>query len=57
VSPNATSESEVALRRTGRSQREVGRVEVLARVKSQELRLIDAAALMRLELSADEAAL
>jgi hypothetical protein len=35
----------------------LGRVEVLARVKSQELRLIDAAALMRLELSADEAAL
>ena len=30
------------------SQRELGRVEVLARVKSQELRLIDAAALMRL---------
>jgi Helix-turn-helix domain len=30
------------------SQRELGRVEVLARVKSQDLRLIDAAALMRL---------
>jgi hypothetical protein len=30
------------------SQRELGRVEVLARVKRQELRLIDAAALMRL---------
>ena len=30
------------------SQREPARVEVLARVKSQELRLIDAAALMRL---------
>ena len=53
---NATSESDVALRRTGRSQREVGRVEVPARVKSQELRLIDAAALMRLESSADESA-
>jgi len=30
------------------SQRELGQIEVLARVKSQELRLMDAAALMRL---------
>ena len=34
--------------RTGMSKRELARVEVLARVKSRELRLVDAAVLMRL---------
>ncbi len=34
--------------RTEMSKRELGRVEVLARVKSRELRLVDAAALVRL---------
>ena len=34
--------------RTEMSKRELGRVEVLGRVRSQELRLVDAAALLRL---------
>jgi transposase len=38
---------EVRLRRTEMSKRELGRVEVLARVRSQQLQLIDAARLMR----------
>src|SRR5438445_521600 len=39
---------EAGLRRTEMSQRELGRVEVLARVRSQQLRVVDAARLMRL---------
>ncbi len=38
----------VRLGRTEMSKRELGRVEVLARVKSRELRLVDAAVLLRL---------
>src|SRR6266704_6084749 len=47
MSPNGISDEEVRLGRTEMSQRELGRVEVLARVRSQQLRVVDAARLMR----------
>ena len=39
---------EVRLGRTEMSRKELGRVEVLARVKSRDLRVVDAAVLLRL---------
>jgi hypothetical protein len=42
------------LKRTAMSTRELRRAEVLARVKSQTLRLVDAAKMLELSLSTDE---
>src|ERR1700720_2359605 len=46
MSPNWGPRKEVRLGRTGMSSRELRRVEVLARVQAEELKLIDAASLM-----------
>ena len=48
MSPNVTSGKEVRLGRTEMSKEELGKVEVLARVKSGALRVVDAAALLGL---------
>ena len=42
MSPYYDLQREVELRRTEMSKRELGRVEVLARVRSKQLRLVDA---------------
>src|ERR1700736_5215344 len=46
MSPNWGPRKEVRVVRTGMSRRELRRVEVLARVQAEELKLIDAASLM-----------
>src|ERR1700737_1962952 len=46
MSPNWGPRKEVRLGGTGMSSRELRRVEVLARVQAEELKLIDAASLM-----------
>src|ERR1700687_5970044 len=48
MSPNVTFREEVRLGRTAMSKRELGRVEVRARVRSKELRVVDAAKTLRL---------
>src|SRR6266705_6372783 len=51
MSPNVTScdlREEVRLGRTEMSKRELGRVEVMARVRSKQLRVVDAAKILRL---------
>src|SRR5579871_5953611 len=48
MSPNRTSERRFELGRTEMSKAELGRVEVLARVRSRQLRLVDAAVVLRL---------
>src|SRR6202035_2189579 len=48
MSPNVTFREEVRLGRTGMNKRELGRVEVMARVRSKQLRVVDAAKILRL---------
>src|ERR1700675_702300 len=48
MSPNVTFREEVRLGRTAMSRRELGRVEVLSRVRSKQLRVVDAARTLRL---------
>ena len=48
MSPNVTFREEVRLGRTAMSKRELGRVEVMARVRSKQLRVVDAARILRL---------
>src|SRR6267378_1819223 len=48
MSPTLRPPEEVRLKRTGMSTRELRRAEVLARVKSQTLRLVDAAKMLEL---------
>jgi hypothetical protein len=48
MSPNVTFRKEVRLGRTEMSKRELGRVEVMARVRSKQLRVVDAARILRL---------
>src|SRR5258707_13224826 len=48
MSPTLRPPEEVGLKRTAMSTRELRRAEVLARVKSQTLRLVDAAKMLEL---------
>src|SRR5882762_7508283 len=57
MSPTLRPPEEVRLKRTAMSTRELRRAEVLARMKSRTLRLVDAAKMLELSLSAGEESL